>query len=269
MSIDKSVIMRILILSILLLISVNAEAKYAGAQVNQIPTASIFPSINAILFPAPVTAAGVNASALGIYGTRTDIQAAYTHPSGSDPTGIFAGTEIGSNGFGVGLGYIGQKGDTSTVNNMYGGFGFKAGTVCLGAGTRVLDTKSGPGPVFDLSMMSGGPTGFNWGIVGYNLLKKAQVDIGVGVGGAKKYNIELNVMPPPITNGEGEGFTITAGATLFGLDWLGLSGRTSYITAPSSFNYMAGATVWFNDTFNSFLFYTSPGFVTGGLSFSF
>lgn len=261
--------MRTFLLIPLIIFSVNAQAKYMGAQANQIPTARIFPNINPILFPAVVTAAGVNASALGMYGTRTDIQAAYTKGNGDAPQELFAGTEIGSSGFGVGLGYIGEKYDASTINNMYGGFGVKIQSVSFGAATRVIDTKSGTGPSLDLSMMSGGPTGFNWGIVGYNLLKKAQADIGLGIGGAKKYNLELNVLTPPITNGEGEGFTVTGAATLFGIEWLGLTGRASYCTAPSNFSYMAGATVWFNDTFNTFLFYTSPGTVTGGVSFSF
>ncbi len=261
--------MRTFLITSLVVFSFNAHAKYMGAQANQIPTAHIFPSVNAILFPAVVTAAGVNASALGLYGTRTDIQAAYTKGSGDAPQELFAGTEIGSNGFGVGLGYLGEKYDSTTVNNMYGGLGVKLSQVSVGAATRVIDTKSGSGPALDLSMMSGGPTGFNWGLVGYNLLKKAQVDLGIGVGGAKKYNMELNVLLPPITNSEGEGFTLTGAATLFGTEWLGLSGRASYCTGPSNFSYMVGATVWFNDTFNSFVFYNSPGSITGGVSFSF
>lgn len=262
--------MKTLLLLSLFLCAGIAEAKYAGAEVNQIPTASLFPSINPIIFPAAVTAAGVNASALGLYGKRTDLQFAYARGSDADPQGLFAGTELGSNGFGVGLGYLGQKYSSNNVNNLYGGMGLKIDPMSFGLGARALNTSGGGGADFDFSMTTAERKGFVFGLVLYSLTRNyRQLDLGLGYAGQRKYNAEINVLLPAFSGDGAQGYTFTGAGTAYATEWLAFTGRLSYQTYTSDFSYMAGATAWMNPTFNVFLFFTSPRTFTGGITFSF
>ena len=156
------------------------------------------------------------------------------------------------------------------MNNMYGGLGFKLDPLAFGLGVRNMDSVTGSVLDFDFSMMTSERKGVNFGFVLYNTTHDTrQLDLGLGYAGGRKFNMEVNVLLPPFTNSNSQGYVFTGAATLYGTDWLAFSGRVSYKTSPADLTYMLGATTWITDTFNLFLFYTAPRVITGGVTFSF
>ena len=271
----KQKVFLIIILFLLLLSDIkNAEAQSGGAMINSLPSNLIFPVPTGILFPSFACAGGVNPAALSAAGKVASIQGSYTPGGGAYPKEFFGSLAAGSQKMGIGLGYLGESINGKLTSNAFIGAGFKIDPVNIGIGLRDFDISNKSTPNVDLGLISGegnggGGGGLRFGFVVYNLNSPAQLDLGVGFSGGKKYNMEINVLLPPFSGGTGSGNVVTVSGTVFAADIIGLTFRTSYFTKPNTYEHTMGLSGWLSEAFNLFAQFSTPRVWTGGLMVTF
>lgn len=235
---------------------------------NILPTASFYPTPNGILFPNIAAAGGVNAAALPLAGKATVVQGAYTKVN-SSASELYGGVGMTSRKFGVSLGYLGDKIGNNLVHNSYAGAGFAIDAVSLGINVRRFDWSGTSSTGVDLGLIAGEGKGFTWGLVVYNLNSNnnsTRLTGGIGFGGGKKYNMELNFTLPPFNGGSV--YVITAAGTINPSDAFGVHFKTSYYS-DKNYLHVLGLSVfpWENTGF--LVQFTSPSIWTGGINLSF
>lgn len=233
---------------------------------NILPTATMWPTPNGILFPNVATAGGVNAAALPLAGKATVVQGAYTKVT-DNLSEFYGGVGMTSRKFGVSLGYLGDKIGNNLVHNSYAGAGFAIDQVSLGLNVRRFNWSGSASTGVDLGLIAGEGKGFTWGFVVYNINgPHTQVTGGVGFGGGKKYNMELNFAIPPFNGGSV--YIITAAGTINPSEVFGVHFKTSYYS-DKNYLHVLGLSVfpWENTGF--LVQFSSPSIWTGGINLSF
>lgn len=237
-----------------------------GTVISPLPTNHIFPVPGPILFPGYTTAAGNNPAALGAFGKGGGIQGSYS-PTGSNKE-YFAGLTASSPKMGVNLGYIGDDLGGTMVNSVFAGAGFQIDPIAVGFGLRQFDLSGNFSPDVDLGLIAGEGAGkgqgLRFGFVIYNLNSPAQLDLGIGFSGGKKYNMEVNLLLPPFSGGNGGTYTVTVAGNIFAGEILGINFATSYTSNSSNYLHKLGLTLWPWDQVSFFAQFTTPSMWTGG-----
>jgi len=236
---------------------------------NALPVGLIYPTPVGILFPGFNIAAGVNAAALpnGKKGTALEIAAAPSLKSGDSTSGLVS-IATSSQNIGWSLGYTNTTTDSTMTHGLYSGVGFKLGDVQLGMGLRGA-LSNGFTPSVDAGMIVHTSQTLVLGAVGYNLDSAPQVAVGIGVGHAKKDNVELNVLTPPFGNSLAvKTYLVTFSATVY-TGAFGTIFRSSYDTTAGSFSETLGALIWLGQDVNFALELTTPRTLTAGFTYVF
>jgi hypothetical protein len=253
-------------ISIILLFSCLSLSLFARGNYNVLPTSSFFPTPNGILFPNITTAGGVNSAALPLAGKATNFQWTYGRAGKNGPDEFFGGVGMTSKKFGVSLGYVGNRFGDTLINNTYAGAGFAVESVSLGINARRHDwSRNNTSTDVDLGIIVGSGKGFTWGLVIYNINGTARLDGGVGFGGGKKYNMELNVLLPASGS---DVYAITAAGTINPSDIFGVHFKTTYFS-DTAYQHVLGASIFLSDTVGVLVQFTSPTTWTGGLNIAF
>jgi hypothetical protein len=269
---DKSFTMK-RFFSALVIVSFMPAATFAKGSYNLLPSAVMFPGLSGILFPSIPGAGGVNAAALPLAGKANAVQLSYSRSGNSGPEAYYGGTAFTSKSFGVSLGYLGSKIGNTVFHNTYAGAGFAIQNVSLGINVRSFNlAKSGATNDVDLGLIVGEGKGLTFGFVVYNLSGTAQVDVGIGFAGGKKYNMEFNFLLPPFSGGSHYAFTLAG--TIRPVDAFGLHFKTSYFSnydsrSSSSYQHIVGGTVHFSEVFGILFQYGTPNTWTGGVNLTF
>lgn len=219
----------------------------AGKIMSPFPSARMYPQPVGILFPGFNVAPGVNAAALPTSGKGTAAQAAYGPPIRSgDPMQFFGSLSTASKDLGIGFGYMGSKASgQNVVSGAFGGFGYVFDSISLGLGVRDLNLADGFRPDVDIGFIMGTKGELTFGVVAYHINENAQICVGVGTGGKKKFNIEANVTLPPLhTNYQPYILTVSASLTP-GI--VGVHFRSSYYTRIETFTHTIAGGVWLGE----------------------
>lgn len=236
-----------------------------GTVSHPIPAGQPFPTPTGILFPSITSAGGTNAAALPLAGKLTAVQAGYSKGTSSDPEQYLASVAATSKNFGLNLGYLGTKVGGSQVNGGFVGAGFFLQPVAMGINLRDDDVNGGASPSVDLGLIANEQKNFTFGFVVYNLNTAAQLNAGIGFGGGKKYNMELNVLLPPFSNSNGT-TAVTAAGTIYAGESVGISFRTTYFSQSKTYEHCFGVAGWLTETLSLFAQFTTPRTWTGGLT---
>ncbi len=250
----------------LLSLSTFAFAK-AGAGSHPLPAGQMFPTPAGILFPPVTGAGGINAAALPLADKVTSVQAGYGRNGNGDREQYLGSLAATSKNFGLNVGYLGEKAGGSTVSGGFLGAGFVVDPLALGLNLRDADMSGGASPSVDLGLIANQQKNFTFGFVMYNLNSAAQLNAGVGFGGGKKYNMELNLLLPPFSNSNGD-YAVTVAGTIYAGEVLGLSFRTTYFSSGKTYEHCFGVAGWVTDTLSLFAQFTTPTTWTGGMSLS-
>ena len=245
----------------------NAYAETGSAQVAPFQLGSVFPDPSGILFPGLATAAAINPAALGNAGKATAIQVALT-PSlrSGDDNEYFASFATAKKGFGFGFGIDGAtKGGGSFTNGGFVGMGFNLERIALGLAVRDANFSDSVSPSVDVGALFGESQGLKLGFVFYHLENSPQLDLGIGWGAGKKYNLEANVLLPPFSSFSGGSLGMSLGANIF-IQPLSFLFRTTYYTRSNNYVHTLGVGVWLNQMFNLGVQFSSPRHWTFGLT---
>ncbi len=236
---------------------------------NALPMGLIYPTPVGILFPGFNIAAGVNAAALpnGKKGTAFEAAVAPSLQSG-DSTTSMASIATSSQNIGWSLGYTNTMGSGAMAHGLFSGVGFKLGGVQLGMGLRGV-LSNGFSPSVDAGMLFHLSQDWVFGAVGYGLDSSPQVAIGLGVGHARKDNVELNLLMPAFGSSS---VTKTYLATFSATVYAGAFGtifRSTYDTTAKSFSETLGAMIWVGQDLNFALELTTPRTLTVAFTYVF
>lgn len=223
-----------------------------------LPVHNVFPTVQGILFPSMLTAAGVNPAALPQRGkSLTALGINYSPPPNGQDHQYSVDIASGNKTMGLGGGYLGSLGDNPS-NGIFLGGGFKAASTSLGLGLRDTNINDGFVPQSDLGIIANG-TDLSYGVVLYHMESSPQLDFGIGLGKDKNYNFEINVLLPPMATAfrEGAAYTLTAATTVYA-GIFGLSFTSSYTTSPPEVSQAVSLLVWVFKNMAVTIQYRSP-----------
>lgn len=227
---------------------------------------TVYPDPAGILFPGLATAAAINPAALG-NAKGTAIQVALTPGlSSGDATDYFGSFATSKKGFGFGLGIDGTaRGGGSFTNGGFVGMGFNLERVALGLSVQDADLSDSTSPSVNVGALFGEGQGLKFGFVFYHLENSPQLDLGVGWGAGKRYNLEANILLPPFSQFSGGSYGLSLGANIF-IESLSFLFRTTYYTGPNSYVHTLGVGIWLNQMFNLGIQFNTPRHWTFGLT---